>query len=127
MTYRVFDTSINKLFGAYSTEEEAMTLVRTLVGANDDGYADDLAVGCERDDGSSTEALSGAALLARADEVLAKDDRDRDRSGEVVAPRRKRSGYGDSEGGMPLAAKGYSFARRAGGKVVDAAARKRGR
>jgi len=78
MKYRVFDTSINKLFGVYGTEDEAMALVRALIGANGASYADDLALACERDDGSRTEAMAGAALLARADAVFG---RDRSRSG----------------------------------------------
>ena len=71
MIYRVFDTSINRLFGAYSTEEEALTLARTLIDDNGDDYADDLAVGCERDDGSFAVPLSGAALIARTQEKFA--------------------------------------------------------
>ncbi len=78
MKYRVFDTSINKLFGVYDSEEEAMALVRTLVGSNEDNIANDLAVSCEHDDGSFTEPLSGAALVARAERVG-------DRTGRVVA------------------------------------------
>jgi len=72
MKYRVFDTSVNRLFGTFDTEAEAMTLVRTLVGSNEDDWADDLAVSCERPDGSFDEPLSGAALLARAEDVVAK-------------------------------------------------------
>ena len=75
MTYRVFDTNINKLFGAFETEEEALTLVRALIGDNGDDYADDLAVAYERADGSFGEPLSGAALLARAEEGSAVRER----------------------------------------------------
>ncbi len=108
MKYRVFDTSINKLFGVYQTEEEAMTLVRTLIGANEDDYADDLAVACEREDGSFSEPLSGVALVARAEQVAkereqAQSRRDDDR------PRffRSRSGSSSStDYEMPLAASG---------------------
>ena len=69
MIYRVFDTSINRLFAVYDTEEKALALVRTLIGANGADYADDLAVGCEQADGSFAEPLTGAALLARVEEV----------------------------------------------------------
>ncbi|MDQ3043590.1 MAG: hypothetical protein M3R06_00355 [Chloroflexota bacterium] len=71
MIYRVFDTSINKLFGTFKTEKEAMVLVRTLVGTNEDNWADDLAVGYERADGSFKEPLTGPALLERAEQVVA--------------------------------------------------------
>ena len=74
MTYRVFDTGINKLFGVFPTEAEAMRLVRVLL-SDDAGYADDLAVSCEADDGSFASPLSGAALIARADEVAAEEER----------------------------------------------------
>jgi len=71
MIYQVLDTSINKLFGTFQTEEEAMTLVRTLVGTNEGNWADELAVGCELPDGSFQEPLTGAALLERAEWEIA--------------------------------------------------------
>jgi hypothetical protein len=74
MTYRVFDTSINKLFGVFPTEAEAMHLVRVLL-SDDAGYADDLAVSCEADDGSFASPLFGAALIARVDEVAVEQAR----------------------------------------------------
>jgi hypothetical protein len=82
MTYRVVDTRINKLFGAYETEEEALTFVRALVGANGDDYAGDLAVSHERMDGSFGESLSGAALVARAEAIAAE---------RTAAPGRRRT------------------------------------
>ena len=75
MIYRVFDTSINRLFATYDTEEKALALVRTLVGANGTDYVDDLAVGCEQADGSFAEPLTGAALLARVEDVVARHER----------------------------------------------------
>ena len=74
MVYRLFDTSINRLFGSFDTEEDALALVWTVVGANRDD-ADDLALGCERADGSFAAPLSGATLLARADEVAPEHNR----------------------------------------------------
>jgi hypothetical protein len=74
MTYRVFDININKLFGVFPTEAEAMRLVGVLL-RDDEGYADDLAVSCEADDGTFASPLSGAALIARAEAVMAEDER----------------------------------------------------
>ena len=85
MIYRVFDTSINRLFGAFATEEEAMALVQTLVGDNSDNVAEDLAVGCEPDDGTFVEPLSGQALLARADEVVSASTSGRANTREAIA------------------------------------------
>jgi hypothetical protein len=85
MTYRVFDTSINRLYGAFATEEEAMALVQTLVGDNSDDFADDLAVGLDHGDGTFAEPLSGAALLARAAEVLPRDTSARSKDEAAVA------------------------------------------
>lgn len=119
MKYRVFDTSINKLFGAYDTEEEAMTLVRALVGTNDVGYAEDLAVSCEFADGHFSEPLSGAALLARAEEVAAQR--------ELAGTPRSRvfgSRTGLSEGGesasLPIVASGRGWKMKATGGVKNA-------
>jgi len=70
MTHRVFDTGINKLFGVYETEQDAMTLVRSLVGSNDDDVAHELAVSRERPGGTFDEPLSGAELLHRAEALL---------------------------------------------------------
>ena len=94
MVYRVFDTSINRLFGAFATEEDALALVRTLVGANGDDAADDLALGRERADGSFAAPLSGAALLARAEEVAPEHNRPPARRGETIGTRRGLGGGG---------------------------------
>jgi hypothetical protein len=66
MKYRLWDTDINRLFGTFETEGEALAFVRILIHDYGKAYADDLALGCERGDGSFTEPLVGAALLARA-------------------------------------------------------------
>ena len=62
-----------------------MALVQTLVGDNSDKIADDLAVGCEQEDGSFTEPLSGAALLARVEMVLSASKSSRARNLEAAA------------------------------------------
>lgn len=87
MRYRVWDTDINRLFGTYDNEAEALSWVRTLVGRYGEGYADDLAVGCEREDGWFTEPLSGAALLKRVDVVAAERGRAETERGDIVASR----------------------------------------
>ena len=74
MRYRFWDTDINHYFGLFDTEEEALALVRTLVGAYGAAYADDLSLGREDDDGSRADPISGAALIVRAEEVAARLD-----------------------------------------------------
>lgn len=74
MRYYVWDTDVAKLLGAYATEAEALSLVRTLVAHYGDDYAEDLSVGVERDEGEAGEPLSGADLIARAEAVLATGD-----------------------------------------------------
>lgn len=69
MTYRVFDTSINKLFGAFPTESAAMQQVRALI-ADDPAFADELVVSYEREDGSFSLPLSGDLLVSRASAIL---------------------------------------------------------
>jgi hypothetical protein len=67
MTYRVFDTGINKLFGTFEREVDALALARTLMGDDD---AEDIEVGQEMADGAAGQTLSGAALRARIDAVV---------------------------------------------------------
>lgn len=69
MKYRLWDTDINRLFGAFDNEAEALAMVRTLIESYGDAYADDLALGCERLDGSFTPPLIGTALIARTRRV----------------------------------------------------------
>lgn len=69
MQYTVFDTGINKLFGTFETEPEALTLARALVDANGEDFTDDLSVGWMDDTGRYGEPLAGAALLARIREL----------------------------------------------------------
>lgn len=110
MRYRVWDTDINRLFGTYDNEGEALSLVSTLVSRYGEGYAEDLAVGCEREDGSFTAPLSGAALLKRADDMAAGRTRAEAERGDVVASRGG-SGAGLSGDGAPtpIAATARSF------------------
>ncbi len=84
MTYNLWDTEVGRLFGAYDTEEEALALVRTLVATYGAGYADDLTLGHRRADGSAGEPQSGAVLVARAEEVAARQEAVAG-SGKVIA------------------------------------------
>lgn len=110
MNYEVFDSGINRHFGVYATEEEAMTLVRASISANGKEYAEDLNVGYERSDGTSERAITGAALLARADEVLADQQEVDSGPGRVIAARRFGGGSGSSDRTDAMAAKGYRCA-----------------
>lgn len=66
MKYRLWDTDINRLFGTFDTEDEALAFVRALLESYGNAYANDLALGCERQDGSFTPPLTGAALVEHA-------------------------------------------------------------
>lgn len=69
--YDVIDGPSASILGHFQTEEEALALVRDLIEANDPSWAEDLAVGGVRRDGSFGEPLSGAALLARLEDAAA--------------------------------------------------------
>ena len=69
MKHHLWDTDINRLFGTFDTEDEALAFVRALVESYGAAYADDLAIGCERPDGSFTAPLTGAVLVERAWQV----------------------------------------------------------
>ena len=66
MKYRLWDTDINRLHGTFDREAEALSLVSTLLRAYGEAYADDLMLGCEHDDCTFSEPITGAALVVRA-------------------------------------------------------------
>jgi hypothetical protein len=65
MHYDLWDVETGNYFGRFEREEDALAVVRTLVSHYGNGYADRLSLGAEDDDGSWTEPIEGAALLAR--------------------------------------------------------------
>lgn len=99
MTFTLWDTDIGNQFGQFEDERAALILVRTLVSHYGESYADDLGLGRVSDEGQVLPPLSGAALIARADEVLGHCDHDDQRRGEVITSR--------------LAAVGRNLAKRA--------------
>lgn len=123
MSYEVFDTGINRLFGAYDTEKEAMTLARALITANGDEYAEDLAVGHNRADGSFEGPWTGAELIARADEVLADHEPVAARPVEFIP---SQGNTGHSGTGMPMAAGGRARLSRKADATWRAIGRNRG-
>jgi hypothetical protein len=92
MKFDLWDVETNKYLGHFDDESEALVLVRTLVSNFGPAYADDLEMGGITDEGESLESLSGAALIARADEVLSRHVNHGGQGGAVigskVAPRR---------------------------------------
>ena len=70
------------------------------VGTN---YAEILDLGAITDEGVALEPLTGAALIRRAEEVLAEIEPEDDRKGKVFASSGSRRGFGDRE---PMAAAG---------------------
>ncbi len=65
MHFDLWDVATGNYYGRFSTEDEALVLVRTLVREYGPAYADDLNLGAEDDEGRFAEPLSGAALLDR--------------------------------------------------------------
>jgi hypothetical protein len=83
--YNLWDTESSSFLGHFEDESEVMTLVRTLISHYGDAYAHDLGLGRVTDDGEILEALSGASLIARADEVLGDLSSADERQGVVIA------------------------------------------
>jgi hypothetical protein len=71
MKYTLWDIETSNQFGQFEDEIEVLTLIRTLVDHYGARYAEDLGLGRVSDDGVILEPLSGAALIARVDQVLA--------------------------------------------------------
>ena len=70
MKYNLWDIEVNRYLGHFEDEKEALTLVRMLLDHHGQEYAEDLGLGRVTDEGEILEPLSGAALVARVDEVL---------------------------------------------------------
>src|SRR5690348_10841651 len=101
--YVVIDVELGRVFGAYDSQEAALTFVARLLKTNGPSYADDLEIARQTDDGEFVDALSGAGLLARVEEM-----RERDRAAarrREVVPSSGGSGYGES---AAMAAKGLN-------------------
>jgi hypothetical protein len=71
MKYTLWDIETSNQFGQFEDEIEVLTLIRTLVDHYGARYAEDLGLGRVSDDGVILEPLSGAALIARVEQVLA--------------------------------------------------------
>ena len=66
MRYDLWDIDTGNLHGNFSTEKEALELVRTLVDAFGEAFTEDLQLGGCDDAGRPIAPLRGAALLKRA-------------------------------------------------------------
>lgn len=84
MKFDLWDVETNKYLGHFDDESDALVLVRTLVTNLGSAYADDLELGGISDDGEALASLSGAALIARADEVLSTRQNDQRQRGVVI-------------------------------------------
>jgi hypothetical protein len=85
MEYSQWDIQANRYLGRFEDERQALELVRTLVNHYGPDYAEILDLGFASDTVDEVEPLSGAALLARVDEVLG--DPMKERRGMLVASR----------------------------------------
>jgi hypothetical protein len=70
MKYDLWDIETSNHFGQFTDEVEVLTLVRALVDAYGRAYADELGLGRVTDDGEILEPLTGAALIARVNDVF---------------------------------------------------------
>lgn len=70
MEYSLWDVETNRYLGRFAEEKDALALVRKLVNHYGSSYADYLDLGPADGTGEETTPLSGAALLARVNEVL---------------------------------------------------------
>lgn len=59
MTYTLIDTDTGNLIGTYATEQEALTLIQSAIGAHGTEYADPLALGQEDTDGHAMVIAEG--------------------------------------------------------------------
>ena len=66
MNYELWDVEAGRGLARYGSEDEALALVRSLIERFGVGYADDLELAVEHDDGTTVEMLAGSALVARA-------------------------------------------------------------
>src|SRR5438067_2135007 len=66
VVYEIWEISSGNLIGTYTTEAEALTLVRDAVASHGMGYADTLALGREDAAGRSRVIASGRELAKRA-------------------------------------------------------------
>ena len=90
MKYTLWDIETSNQFGQFEDEVEVLTLIRTLVDHYGARYAEDLGLGRVSDEGVILEPLSGAALIARVDQVLA-DRPPTDESGNQLIVSRSRN------------------------------------
>jgi hypothetical protein len=70
MKYNLWDTEVSRYLGHFEDETEALTLVQALLRHHGEAYAEELGLGRVTDEGEILEPLSGAALIARIQEIL---------------------------------------------------------
>ncbi len=99
MKYTLWDTETSNQFGQFEDENEVLALVRTLVNHYGERYAEDLGLGRVNEEGVILEPLSGAALIARVDEVLADRRPANEGGGELIGSRRRNHGIAESPDG----------------------------
>jgi hypothetical protein len=66
MIYDLWDISSGNIIDTYETEAQALAMVRDLIEANGDDFADVLSLGYEADDGSVGIVAEGRDLEVRA-------------------------------------------------------------
>jgi hypothetical protein len=92
MKYTLWDVETSNQFGQFEDEIEVLTLVRTLVNHYGERYAKDLGLGRVSEEGVILESLSGAALIARVEEVLPDYQPTGESAGELVGLRNRNRG-----------------------------------
>jgi hypothetical protein len=70
MTHHLWAIETSNQFGQLTDEVEVLALIRALVDAYGPAYADELGLGRVTDAGEILEPLTGAALIARVNDVF---------------------------------------------------------
>ena len=71
MHYELWDTETANLIGTYDTEEQALSVVLSVIHTRGRSAAGTLFLGVEHEDGASTPVAEGEALVERALTVAA--------------------------------------------------------
>ena len=85
MRSKIWDAEAGTFFGVYTNEEEAATLVRTLLSSYGSDLADDLELIVETAEGERRHSYSGAALVDYVEAVAARAEPAASGPGNIVA------------------------------------------
>jgi hypothetical protein len=88
MKYHLWDTEAGSYIGQYSDENVALATVQSLIDRYGTGFADELSLGREEDDGTVLSPLTSAELVARLE---GQQQHGQDRNGRIIDSGRRTS------------------------------------